>query len=106
MLVLDILKECANSVYENTKNIIGTFEGQQKFNVGAGGDISTKIDLVAEKSVFDTLKRNNFVPDVVGEECGFVNGNDSGLIVMDGIDGTTNANCGLPFYCCSFSLFF
>src|SRR6476659_986678 len=101
MLVLDILKECANSVYENTKNIIGTFEGQQKFNVGAGGDISTKIDLVAEKSVFDTLKRNNFVPDVVGEECGFVNGNDSGLIVMDGIDGTTNANCGLPFYCCS-----
>jgi myo-inositol-1(or 4)-monophosphatase len=101
MLVLDILKECANSVYENTKNIVGTFEGQQKFNVGAGGDISTKIDLVAEKSVFDTLKRNNFVPDVVGEECGFVNGNDSGLIVMDGIDGTTNANCGLPFYCCS-----
>jgi len=101
MFVLDILKECANNVYENTKNIIGTFEGQQKFNVGAGGDISTKIDLVAEKSVFDTLKRNDFLPDVVGEECGFVNGNDSGLIVMDGIDGTTNANCGLPFYCCS-----
>lgn len=101
MLVLDILKECANSVYENTKNIIGTVEGEQKFGVGAGGDVSTKIDLVAEESVFDTLKRNNFLPDVVGEECGFVNGKDSGLIVMDGIDGTTNANCGLPFYCCS-----
>jgi myo-inositol-1(or 4)-monophosphatase len=101
MLILDILKECANSVYENTKNIIGTTEGQQKFDVGAGGDVSTKIDLVAEKSVFDTLKRNNFLPDVIGEECGFVDGKDSGLIVMDGIDGTTNANCGLPFYCCS-----
>jgi myo-inositol-1(or 4)-monophosphatase len=101
MLILDILKECANSVYENTKNIIGTTEGQQKFDVGAGGDVSTKIDLVAEKSVFDTLKRNNFLPDVIGEECGFVDGKDSGVIVMDGIDGTTNANCGLPFYCCS-----
>jgi myo-inositol-1(or 4)-monophosphatase len=101
VLVLDILKDCAYNVYQNTKNIIGTFEGQQKFNMGAGGDISTKIDLVAEKSVFDTLKKNNFIPDVVGEECGFVKGNDSGLIVMDGIDGTTNANCGLPFYCCS-----
>ncbi len=101
MLVLDILKDCAYNVYKNTKNIIGTFEGQQKFNMGAGGDISTKIDLVAEKSVFDTLKTNNFIPDVVGEECGFVKGNDSGMIVMDGIDGTTNANCGLPFYCCS-----
>ncbi|MGN6347929.1 MAG: inositol monophosphatase family protein [Candidatus Nitrosocosmicus sp.] len=101
MLILEILKECANSVYENTKNIIGTVEGRQKFDVGAGGDVSTKIDLVAEKSVFDTLKRNNFLPDVIGEECGFVNGKDHGLIVMDGIDGTTNANCGLPFYCCS-----
>jgi len=47
--VLDILKECANSVYDNTKNIIGTFEGQQKFNMGAGGDISTRIDILAEK---------------------------------------------------------
>jgi myo-inositol-1(or 4)-monophosphatase len=101
LLVLDILKECANSVYENTKDIIGTCEGQQKFEVGAGGDISTKIDLIAEKSVFDTLKRNKFIPNVVGEECGLVKGNDVGVIVMDGIDGTTNANCGLPFYCCS-----
>jgi myo-inositol-1(or 4)-monophosphatase len=101
VLVLDILKECANSVYENTKDIIGTFEGQQKFGVGAGGDVSTRIDLIAEKSVIDTLKRNKFIPDIVGEECGFIKGNDSGLIVMDGIDGTTNANCGLPFYCCS-----
>ena len=36
MLVLDILKECANNVYKNTKDIIGYFEGQQKFDVGAG----------------------------------------------------------------------
>jgi len=57
VLIINILKDCANSVYKNTKNIIGTVEGQQKFNLGAGGDISTKIDLVAEKSVFDTLKR-------------------------------------------------
>ena len=57
--------------------------------------------MIAEKSVFDTLKRNKFIPNVVGEECGLVKGNDVGLIVMDGIDGTTNANCGLPFYCCS-----
>ncbi|HXT84626.1 MAG TPA: inositol monophosphatase family protein [Verrucomicrobiae bacterium] len=101
MLILDILKESANAVYKNTSNIIGTIEGQEKFDRGAGGDISTKIDLIAEKSVFETLKKNNFVPTVVGEECGLVKGNDDGLIVMDGIDGTTNANCGLPFYCCS-----
>lgn len=99
--VLNILKECASNVYENTKNLIGTTEGMQKFGLGAGGDISTKIDLIAENSVFDILRKNYFNPNVMGEECGLVKGNDSGLIVMDGIDGTTNANSGLPFYCCS-----
>jgi myo-inositol-1(or 4)-monophosphatase len=101
MSTLDILKECAANVYNNTKDIIGTVEGKQKFSLGAGGDISTHIDLIAEKSVFEILKKNSFIPDVMGEECGFVKGSNSGLIVMDGIDGTTNANCGLPFYCCS-----
>ncbi len=101
MSVLNILKECANNVYDNTKDIVGTVEGKQKFGLGAGGDVSTKIDLVAERSVFEILKKNSFHPSVVGEECGYIKGNDSGLIIMDGIDGTTNANCGLPFYCCS-----
>ncbi len=101
MSTLNILKECAVNVYNNTKDIIGTVEGKQKFSLGAGGDVSTHIDLIAEKSVFEILKKNSFSPDVVGEECGFVKGSDSGLLVMDGIDGTTNANCGLPFYCCS-----
>jgi myo-inositol-1(or 4)-monophosphatase len=99
--ILDILKECAINVYKNTHDLIGTVEGQEKFGIGAGGDVSTKIDLLAEKSVFEILKKNSFNPDVVGEECGFIEGKDSGLIVMDGVDGTTNANCGLPFYCCS-----
>lgn len=101
MSVLEILKECAINVYDNTKDIIGTDEGKEKFEIGAGGDVSTKIDLIAERSVFDILKKSNFIPNVVGEECGYVEGKDTGLIVMDGVDGTTNANCGLPFYCCS-----
>lgn len=101
MDVLDILKECAKSVYSNTNSIIGTLEGQKKYGIGAGGDISTEIDLVAERSILEILKKNGFNPSIVGEECGYIQGRDSGLIVMDGIDGTTNANCGLPFYCCS-----
>ena len=101
MPILDILKECAINVYKNTHDLIGTVEGQEKFGIGAGGDVSTKIDLLAEKSVFEILKKNSFNPDVVGEECGFIEGKDNGLVVMDGVDGPTNANCGLPFYCCS-----
>jgi myo-inositol-1(or 4)-monophosphatase len=99
--VLNILKECAIAVFDDTKDIVGTIEGKEKFNVGAGGDISTRIDLKAESAVFQTLRKHGFNPTIIGEECGVVEGNDGGFIIMDGIDGTTNANCGLPFYCCS-----
>ena len=101
MSILNILKECAISVFDDTKDIVGTIEGKEKFEIGAGGDVSTRIDLKAERAVFETLKKNGFNPTIVGEECGLVEGKDAGLLVMDGIDGTTNANSGLPFYCCS-----
>ena len=78
MPILDILKECAVNVHKNTHDLIGTVEGREKFEMGAGGDVSTKIDLLAEKSVFEILKKNSFDPDVVGEECGFIEGKDDG----------------------------
>jgi myo-inositol-1(or 4)-monophosphatase len=101
MLIIDILKESCNEVYQNTKHLIGTIEGNKKFGRGAGGDISRKIDLDAEKAVIDTIQRYHFEPTIIGEECGRIQGKDDGFLIMDAIDGTMNASRGLPFYCCS-----
>jgi myo-inositol-1(or 4)-monophosphatase len=101
MLIIDILKESCNEVYQNTKHLIGTIEGNKKFGRGAGGDISRKIDLDAEKAVIDTIQRYHFKPTIIGEECGRIQGKDGGFLIMDAIDGTMNASRGLPFYCCS-----
>ena len=101
MLIIDILKESCNEVYQNTKHLIGTVEGNKKFGRGAGGDISRKIDLDAEKAVIDTIQRYHFKPTIIGEECGRIQGKDGGFLIMDAIDGTMNASRGLPFYCCS-----
>ena len=100
MLIVDILKESCNEVYQNTKHLIGTAEGNKKFGRGAGGDISRKIDLDAEKAVIDTIQRYHFKPTIIGEECGRIQGKD-GFLIMDAIDGTMNASRGVPFYCCS-----
>jgi myo-inositol-1(or 4)-monophosphatase len=100
MSVLDILKEAAFEVLNRTKLIAGTEEASTKFGKGAGGDISTGIDLVAEQAVLDTLKKHDFKPTILGEECGIIHG-DTGYLIMDAIDGTTNAIRGIPFYCCS-----
>jgi myo-inositol-1(or 4)-monophosphatase len=100
VMIIDILKEACYEVYQNTRNVIGTVEGNEKFGRGAGGDISRKIDLDAEKSVRDTLNRHNFNPTIIGEECGVIQGKD-GFLIMDAMDGTMNASRGIPFCCCS-----
>ena len=100
VIIIDILKEACTEVYQKTRNLIGTAEGNKKFGRGAGGDISRRIDLDAEKAVINTLQRHNFNPTIIGEECGILQGND-GFLIMDAMDGTMNASRGLPFYCCS-----
>ena len=84
--------------------MIRTIEGQEKFGIGAGGDVSTKIDLLA-KNPFFRFREEFFNPDVVGKECGFIEGKDNGLVVMDGVADPTNANwiTILLLFACLFS---
>jgi myo-inositol-1(or 4)-monophosphatase len=97
---VEILKEACQEVYKQTKEVIGTEEGNRKLGKGAGGDISRMVDLIAENAVVNTIKQYDFKPTIIGEECGRVEG-EKGFLIMDAIDGTTNATRCIPFYCCS-----
>ncbi|MEM2785548.1 MAG: inositol monophosphatase family protein [Candidatus Nitrosotenuis sp.] len=103
MQVIDVLKEASRQVYENVKDIAGTVEAAEDHGRGAGGDISRKIDIIAEKTVLNYLKKINFECIVLGEECGKVelSKNPKGFLIMDAIDGSANAVRGIPFFCCS-----
>ncbi len=103
MSVIEILQEASLRVYNNVKHLAGTRESGDDFGRGAGGDISRRIDIVAEKTVLDYLKEIKFDCIVLGEECGRVelSQNPKGFIIMDAIDGSTNAVRGIPFFCCS-----
>lgn len=103
MKTIKILEEAAKRVYDNVKHLPGTKESAGDFGRGAGGDISRGIDVLAEKTVLDYLKEINFSCVVLGEECGRVelSKNPSGFIIMDAVDGSTNAVRGIPFSCCS-----
>ena len=104
MNTIEILRTVSKLVYENVKDLAGTKEAAAgDFGRGAGGDISRNIDMVAEKTVIDYLKEINFHCVVLGEECGRIelSPNPNGFIILDAIDGTTNAVRGLPFFCCS-----
>lgn len=86
----------------------GTTRGNRQMGRGAGGDISRRIDLVAEKTVIDVLRKRRVGATIIGEECGRIeeeagrkDNSSGGFVIMDGIDGTTNASRRIPFYCCS-----
>lgn len=103
MEVIDILRQASIQVYENVRHLAGTEEAAGDYGRGAGGDISRKIDIVAEKTVLDYFKKINFECVVMGEECGRVDLSDKpkGYVIMDAIDGSANAVRGFPFFCCS-----
>jgi len=103
MEVIEILREASKKIYENVKELAGTEHAAGDFGIGAGGDISRNIDIIAEKTVLDYLKEINFQCIVLGEECGRVelSNNSKGYIIMDAIDGSANAVRGVPFFCSS-----
>lgn len=103
MQPIQVLKEASRLVYENVKNLAGTKAAGKDYGTGAGGDTSRKIDIVAEKTVLDYLKKIKFDCVVLGEECGRVelSKKPKGFVIMDAIDGSANAVRGLPFFCCS-----
>lgn len=99
-MIIDILKEACQQVHEKTKGLAGTNVGSRQMGRGAGGDISRRIDLIAEKTVIDVIRKRGIEATIIGEECGRIEGKQ-GYIIIDAIDGTTNAICGIPFFCCS-----
>ncbi|MEM4274352.1 MAG: inositol monophosphatase family protein [Candidatus Nitrosocaldaceae archaeon] len=100
--MLDILKDACIRVRESVKDMIGMKEAGEALGRGAGGDISRKIDIVAENVAINTFKEAGLRCTVIAEEAGEVRlGDDDGYIILDAIDGTTNAIRGFPFTCCS-----
>ena len=69
MNTVEVLLTVSKLVYENVKDLAGTAEAASgDFGIGAGGDISRNIDMVAEKTVIDYLKEINFDCVILGEE--------------------------------------
>lgn len=70
-------------------------------SLGNGGDISSKIDLLAE-SIF--IKHLSPFGNIYSEECGFIDNKKEDLIVIDPIDGSDNFASKFPYYGTSVAL--
>lgn len=66
-------------------------------------DISRKVDMAAEHALDDALIKRSLSARIISEELGdrVVGKHPDFMLVFDPIDGSTNATCGIPFFCTS-----
>lgn len=99
---LSLFRECADRVIEDVKSLDFDSYGQDK-GMGADGTPTKGIDEEAEKIAVDFFEEN-CDHNLLSEEIGFVDRGGEHTIIMDPVDGTSNAVNGLPFYCISLAL--
>lgn len=98
---LEILQECSQKMRRATLRCYGLPKAAVGLGVGAGGDISKRIDVAAEKALIDCLIKHRVSCTLVSEEAGTRKiggfGPSEFYVTTDPVDGTTNAVRGLPF---------
>ncbi len=97
---MEILQECSQKMRNAALKYYGSPKAAIGFGVGAGGDISKRIDLAAEKALIDCLSKHEIACTLVSEEAGTKKigfGPSEYYVTTDPVDGTTNAVHGLPF---------
>ncbi len=73
---------------------------------GASGDLTKRIDKLAEDASVSYLLSAGFGGSILSEELGLkrIGSSDYPLLVLDPVDGTTNATRGIPLYSISAAL--
>ncbi|MBI4394221.1 MAG: D-fructose 1,6-bisphosphatase [Euryarchaeota archaeon] len=80
---------------------------EELLGMGADGTPTKFVDKLAEDEILRVVKDSGLPVDVVSEEVGLVKGAggragpSEAVLVLDPIDGTTNAFRGIPFFCVS-----
>jgi len=92
----DFIQACIDANEEIAKALEAGFETSwyEKTKVGAGGDVSSRLDLFAEKIFFEYLSPFGHIES---EESGIM-GEGEVKVIIDPIDGSSNALSLFPYY--------
>lgn len=100
---IEVLTTAAETARRDVLDLFRSGSAAEVLGVGAGGDLTRKIDATAERAIIGSLKEQGVQFMVVSEELGIepVGVKPQFSVVMDPIDGTTNAIRGIPFFATS-----
>jgi myo-inositol-1(or 4)-monophosphatase len=100
---IETLIEIGIEVRDTICSFIKTNEDYGEMLVQRPKDITRKMDMAAEMALDNALLTRNLSARIISEELGdrVVGKRPEFMLVVDPIDGSTNATCGIPFFCTS-----
>ena len=102
--MMDVLSKIADAVEEAIKKIPCSKSKGECIGMGADGTETSQIDKIAENTVLAYIQRNNVPLNILSEEIGFVDNGAKETLVLDPIDGTSNAIAGIPLFTISMAV--
>jgi fructose-1,6-bisphosphatase/inositol monophosphatase family enzyme len=100
---LRLLRDMAEAVARVVKETPASKWGAD-LGMGADGTSTKFVDDLAEREILTILKDRKAKLNFLSEEAGYQDHKGDAVLVVDPIDGTTNAVRGIPFYCVSLAI--
>lgn len=101
--LFSILEETGRYIAEKVQNL--SYENASKIlRVGADGTPTRQIDHDCEKIFIDMMNENEVPYSIMSEEVGYIGKGEGPVLLVDPLDGTTNALNGIPYYSLSVGL--
>ncbi len=103
---IHLLTDLAKEIFSAVHPLLGTAKSREVLGLGFGGDKTRFIDAVSEEAVIRNLEKKGFSCILIGEECGVkeIGPSPQFYLVLDGVDGTTNATRGIGFASASIAI--
>ncbi len=104
MTLLETLSAMADAVEKAIALIPCSKDRGLTVEMGADGTCTSQIDKIAENTILDYIQRHSVELNVLSEEIGFVDNGYEDTLVLDPIDGTSNAIANVPLYTISMAV--
>lgn len=104
MISIETLSRIADAVQEAVRKIPCQKDYGTEVCMGADGTPTLEIDKVAENAALLYIERENLPLNILSEEIGYVDNGAEETLVMDPIDGTSNAAAAIPYYTISLAV--
>lgn len=102
--MMDTLVAIADAVQKAVELIPSVSERSEIICMGADGTPTSEIDKVAENAVLMYIESNRVPLNILSEEIGFVDNGAEETLILDPIDGSRNAEIGVPYYAVSLAI--